>query len=200
MPVVDVPVQGDTQERIAGAALRCIARWGVGKTTLDDVAREAGCSRATVYRAFPGGKDSLIDAVVQLEAGRLLAGLAAELAGADNLEELLVAALVRASRSLRDHAALQFVLAYEPEVILPRIAFRRLDSVFHLVALVAGPFLAPHVGDDHAARVAEWLVRLVLSYTLSPSPYVDMCDESSTRQFVRTFVLPGLPVLTATSS
>ena len=32
----------------------CIARWGTAKTTLDDIAREAGCSRATIYRLFPG--------------------------------------------------------------------------------------------------------------------------------------------------
>ena len=36
------------------AALACVARVGVAKTTLDDVAKEAGCARATVYRCFPG--------------------------------------------------------------------------------------------------------------------------------------------------
>ncbi|MBV9252708.1 MAG: helix-turn-helix transcriptional regulator, partial [Actinobacteria bacterium] len=50
-------------QRILDATLRCIGRWGVAKTTLEDVAREAGCSRATVYRAVPGGKDGLIEAV-----------------------------------------------------------------------------------------------------------------------------------------
>jgi AcrR family transcriptional regulator len=32
----------DTHDRIIDAALRCIARVGLSKTTLDDVAREAG--------------------------------------------------------------------------------------------------------------------------------------------------------------
>src|SRR6266851_644407 len=62
--------------RMVDATLRCIARWGVAKTTLDDVAREAGCSRATVYRLFPGGKDGLLDAVARTETERFFACLA----------------------------------------------------------------------------------------------------------------------------
>jgi len=39
--------------RVLDAALTCVGRVGLAKTTLDDVAREAGCARATVYRYFP---------------------------------------------------------------------------------------------------------------------------------------------------
>src|ERR1700722_18080436 len=62
--------------RIADAANRCVARRGVAKTTVDDVAREAGCSRATVYRTFPGGKEEVISAVVDTEVARLFSALA----------------------------------------------------------------------------------------------------------------------------
>ena len=48
------------------------------------------------------------------------------------------------------------------------------------------------MGADEAPRVAEWLARIVLSYTLSPAPECDVCDEESVRRLVRTFVLPGL--------
>ena len=64
--------------RILEAALRCIARWGMAKTTLDDVAREAGCSRATIYRAFPGGKQSVIHATGERELRRFLDDLSAK--------------------------------------------------------------------------------------------------------------------------
>src|SRR3954465_4504351 len=90
------------EERIVDAALRCIARWGVAKTTLDDVAREAGCSRATVYRVVPGGKDGLVETVVTTEASRFFAALAERLdAVADQgLEELLVAGMTEAGGPL----------------------------------------------------------------------------------------------------
>ena len=74
-----IPVAGSPEERIIDATLRCIARWGVGKTTLDDAAREAGCSRATVYRLFPGGKDGLLDAVCRAELARFFVGLTGRL-------------------------------------------------------------------------------------------------------------------------
>jgi len=197
MTLVEAPVSSP-EARVADAALRCIARWGVAKTTLDDVAREAGCSRATVYRLFPGGKDNVIDAAVRLEVRRFLDGLAAELAGADELEEVLVRGISYGSRSLRDCAALQFVLAYEPEVILPRIAFKRLDAVFDAVGLAAAPYLSGFLGDDDARRVAEWVARLVISYTQAPSDQFDLADAASVRRLVRGFVLPGLAVATFT--
>jgi AcrR family transcriptional regulator len=53
-----------SSSHLIDATLQCIARWGVAKTGLDDVAREAGVSRATVYRAFPGGKDALFNTVL----------------------------------------------------------------------------------------------------------------------------------------
>jgi len=181
------------EQRIVDAALRCIARWGVAKTTLDDVAREASCSRATIYRLFPGGKDSLLEAVVHVELSRFFAelGRRLDLAG-DDLEEMLVAGITYAATSLADHEALQFVLAYEPEVILPRVSFTHADRVLAVVTAFAAPHLAPYVGEEEAPRAAEWLARIVLSYTLAPAAGVDVRDESSVRRLVRAFVLPGL--------
>lgn len=191
MVVIDHAAQPD--ERIVDATLRCIARWGLAKTTLDDVAREAGCSRATVYRAFPGGKDSLVCSAVAVEVGRLATGLRQAVAPhADDLTDVLVAGIVHAARWLTGHAALHFMLAHEPELILPRVAFHQMNQVLEVASAIVGPVLAPHVGADEAGRAAEWVARLVFSYTLSPSDAVDVCDEDSVRVLVRDFVLPGL--------
>lgn len=51
------------EDRILDAARRCVDRWGINKLTIDDVATEAGVSRATLYRLFPGGKDVMFDAL-----------------------------------------------------------------------------------------------------------------------------------------
>ena len=53
-----------SRQEIIEATYACVARWGLAKTTVEDAAREAGVSRATVYRPFPGGREELIDAVV----------------------------------------------------------------------------------------------------------------------------------------
>lgn len=182
-----------SEERVLDAALRCIARWGVAKTTLDDVAREAGISRATVYRLFPGGKDGLMDAVARAEVAHFFTAVAARMAEADTLEDTLVAGMAEAGRRICGHPALQFLFAHEPEAVLPRLAFAKLDEVLAAAARVAVPSLERWLDRDTALRAGEWAARLVLSYACTPGEsHVDIADEASVRRLVRAFVLPGL--------
>jgi len=187
---------GDPRDReLIDAALRCVARWGLAKTTFEDVAREAGCSRATLYRAFPGGKDALFDAVGAAELDRLFGLLAVAAADATVLEDALVAAITCAAADFERHPALQFLLRHEPGVVLPFLAFSHLDLLLARVRAFGGPLLVRFVGsDDEAAAAAEWVARIVLSYLCSPAAGVDLTDDSSVRRLVTTFVLPGLPV------
>ena len=179
--------------RVVDAALACFSRWGVAKTTLDDIAREAGVSRATVYRLFPGGKDVVIDAVATRELVQFFAGLADELQPcAGDLEALLVAGITYTTRAIRQHAALQVLLAHEPEVVLPLVAFDRFDHVLDHASAFCAPWLEPHLGQEWAPRAGEWLTRMVLSYTLVPSDGFDLALEADARHFVRSFVMPGL--------
>ena len=181
------------EDRITAAALRCIARWGVAKTTLDDVAREAGVSRATVYRVFPGGKDGLMESVARAEVGRFLAGVATAMAAAESLEDTLVRGMAEAGRRILGHDALRFLMAHEPETVLSRLAFAKLDEVLATAAGLAAPYLERWLPADDASRAAEWVARLVLSYACTPGDSgVDIASEASVRRLVRTFVLPGL--------
>jgi AcrR family transcriptional regulator len=178
--------------RVVDATLRCIARWGVAKTTLDDVAREAGWSRATVYRLFPGGKDAVLETVVEVELERLFAALDDRLAAARDLEELLVAGMSETGARITQHPALRFLVAHEPEVILPQISFAQADRVLARAASFASPHLTRWLGPEEANRVGEWVTRIVLSYAASPSAGVDIADSASVRRLVGSFVLPGI--------
>lgn len=183
-----------SSSHLIDATLRCIARWGVAKTGLDDVAREAGVSRATVYRAFPGGKDALLNTVLQVEVHRFLDRVRDEVEATDSLEDALVVAVLEAGRTIAGHEALQYLLDHEPELVLPRFAFRQLDELLTVVRAVGAPLLARFLGDDVNAgeRVAEWVARITLSYTLSPAAGYSTADEAAVRTLVRTFVLPGI--------
>lgn len=186
------PAPTAPRQRVIDATLRCIARWGLAKTTFDDVAREAGCSRATVYRLFPGGKDALVEAVAASEIGRFFAALDARLHETETLEDLLVAGITEAARAIERHQALQFLLAHEPEAVLPHFAFRSGDAVLATARAFAAPYLARHLPAGEAPQAAEWVARIVLSYTSCPADTVDLADEASVRRLVRSFVLPGL--------
>lgn len=182
----------DLELRILDATTRCVARWGVAKTTLDDVAREAGCSRASVYRAFPGGKDALVQRLVQRELTEFFDRIEGRLAAAGSLEDLLVGAIVEAGTAVLDHVALQYLLQYEPEAVLPHVSFNRFDEVLAVATDFAAPHLERWLDPHQARRSAEWVTRVVVSYVMCPSPGVDFRDEGSVRQLVRQFILPGL--------
>lgn len=186
------------EERIRAAALTCIARSGLSRTTVDDVAREAGVSRATLYRVFPGGRDTLVDAVLGRELRRFFGDLAVELDRHDDAESLLVAGLGRALRFLADHEALHAVLDTEPGLVLSQVAFHRLGPILDAAAGFAAPYLRPHVAptdpdpDRTALDVAELIVRVVLSHALQPSPRLDPRDPAAVTRFVRAHLLPAL--------
>jgi AcrR family transcriptional regulator len=180
------------EERIVDGMLRCVSRWGVAKTTLEDVAREAGCSRATLYRAFPGGKAPLIEAVASHEIARFFATVTGHLDEARTLEDLLVTGITEAITFVDQHEALRYLLTYEPEVVLPSVAFHRLDRVLAIAVAFTAPFLARFLPDDRSAEAAEWVARVVLSYVPNPAGLLDPREPDSVRHLVRTFLLPGI--------
>lgn len=199
---------GDLEQRICDAMLACVARWGLTKTTLEDVAREAGCGRATIYRTFQGGKGQVIAAVLVREADRFRTEVEAALVGTpahpvdpDDLTEVLTAGVVAAAGFLAGHDALRYLLAHEPDVVLPHVAFHRLAGLFALVGDFAVPHLARFVGEgEPARRAAEWLARVVLTYVVNPVHGVDLTDPVAARHLLSTYVVPGLTRATTTTA
>lgn len=65
------PNQLVRRERLLKSAASLFSRWGFDKTSMDDIAREAGISKGAVYLEFPT-KDALFKAVMYSEFGRYL--------------------------------------------------------------------------------------------------------------------------------
>jgi len=176
-------------DRVIDAALACWARVGLAKTTLDDVAREAGCSRATVYRHFPG-KQPLVAAAIGREADRLSAEVVDAAAPSPTLADAAVAVVTTGARLLMSHGALAFVVTVEPESILPHISFAGGDALLAEVARRIAPAFTPYLAPEHTHRFAEWLARMSLSYLCSAEGH-ELLDEARVRTLVEDFVLPG---------
>jgi AcrR family transcriptional regulator len=179
------------EKRALDAVMRCVARYGVSKTTLDDVAKEAGCSRATLYRYFPG-KSALLEAAVASEVAALVADLKAVAERADSLEDAVVAIVTHGSRRIVEHDALQFVLRCEPEVLLPYLTFTAGDRFLADAGALVAAALGPHLAPERAARDGEWIARVAFAYLTPTGSPVDMTDEHDVGELVRTFVIPGL--------
>jgi AcrR family transcriptional regulator len=179
------------RERIFQAAFACVARYGIAKTTVEDVAREARVSRATVYRYF-SGKDDLIRQTIAWETARFFTQLAETVAGIEDLAPLLEEALFFAHRELEDHAVLQKVLQTEPELLLPELS----TEAERLITLVRA-FLMPWLDRTELgpgverAQAAEHIARMFLSYLGSPGSW-DLTDRDEVRALVRSQILAGV--------
>jgi AcrR family transcriptional regulator len=188
-PVLDPP--SGVAPRAMDALLRCIARFGLAKTTLDDVAREAHCSRATLYRYFDG-KPELVRRTVAAEQARITALVVGAGRAESTLADAVVAVTTTAAAELVGHDALQFLLAHEPEAILGHLAFGAGDRVLVAIGDAIAPAFASWLAPAAAARAGDWLVRVLRSYVLMPNPPIDFTDADTARGFLEQLVIPGL--------
>src|SRR3954462_1611560 len=126
----------DVRDRILEAAYACVARYGIGKTTVEDAAREAKLSRATVYRHFPGGKDQLMAEVISWEVDRFFLRLAEVVSRSDTFAVMLEEGLMFAHRAIEEHDVLQKVLQTEPERFLPQLTIEGQRLVDPIAAFI----------------------------------------------------------------
>ena len=182
----------DARERILEATFSCVARYGIGKTTVEDVAREAALSRATVYRYFPGGRDQLIRETISWEVARFFTQLAVAVDGAEDFPGLLVEALLFAHRAVAEHEVLQKVLQTEPELLIPQL---NVDS--DRIRGFIRAFLVPHIPPEAlppgttAVEAADYVSRMLLSFIGAQGRW-DLTDRAQVRELVCTELVGGL--------
>ena len=157
-----------TAERILEAAFDCIGDVGLARTTMEDVARRAGCTRQTVYRYFPS-KDHLMMALVVREEDRFIEETRSAFSTDGDLEDALYRGTLICLRFARSHPLLDRLLGTDAATLLPYLTTRAAP----LIARAREAFLR-EIGrkawvrsnvKDQAADVA---VRMAFSYALTP--------------------------------
>lgn len=187
-------------QRLIDTTIAAIAVHGAEKLTVEDIARGAGCSRATLYRYFPG-KQHLLLAALQTEVARAVRGLEETLDDADTLEDLVAGAMMYGSRVFTEHKALRALLAEDPEMVVPFLSFGGADETLRVAAVTSAPYMERFgLARGDALMAGEWFTRLVLSYVATPSDMVDLRDETSVRRLVAELILPGLAAQQASSN
>jgi AcrR family transcriptional regulator len=183
-----------TEVAVLDAVKRCCERWGIDKVTVDDIARESGVSRATMYRMFPGGRDVIFEAHRVHELDKFFTRLLHQIEGAASLEDLLVRTVTSATRELRgdDHIAL--MLASEPGAVLGELTVEGLPRIIRVATAYLIPF-ADEFLPRPQSRLSSTSSPVSSSRTSSHRPaVVDFGDETSARRFLVPF-LPVLPDL-----
>lgn len=188
----------EVRNRIMEAAISCVERTGMRGFSLEDVAAEAGVSRTTIYRYFPGGRSQLVEQTATWEIARFWARLAEAVESLPTIEDRLVAGLVigrklmgksRILANLMDPELLELTEAVQPSEPLIHGVIR--DYMRELLAEeeLHGR-LRPGVTPE---RGADYLMRMTLSWMGSPAD-VDLTDDEQTRRVIRTQFLAGVLV------
>lgn len=158
-----------TEQRILDAAMSAMAVHGLAKLSLEDVAREAGMSRQTVYRYF-GNKDALVTATILREEQGFLDQMAEAVVAHRDVRPAMEAAIVTGLRAAREHPLLDRLLATEPEALLPFLTtgggpvLSAARPAIYALLEQRLPHLAPRL-LHHAADTAT---RLFISYAINP--------------------------------
>lgn len=168
----------------------------MGKTTLEDVVKASGVSRATIYRHFPGGRDELLRETVAWEIGRYFVSLGDHVRDAPDLAEMLRRGLVFAHRSLGEHEVLRKMLDTEPERLLPLLSTESARALPFIAS-----FLFPYLQREATAgrlregldleRAADYLARAILSLIGQPGRW-DFDDPDQVATVVRDELLGGI--------
>lgn len=169
-------------EKILDAAERLFVHHDAATVGMNEIAKAAGCSRATLYRYFEN-RDALHTAYVHRETHRVFGELGQSISGiADDHERLLQGVLI-ALRSVRDSPALSSWFASTQRPIGGEMAERS-----DVIKALTESFLAS-LGIGDVERRARWLIRVMISLLIFPGR-----DDDEERAMLEQFVLPLLTV------
>jgi AcrR family transcriptional regulator len=187
----------DRREDLLSAAARRFVAEGIRATTMEDIARDAGAGKATLYRYF-ANKDAVIDALLERESERFARGVELAARGADHADAVarLEAAFVAGVRFFVEHPLLIRDRDEEPAVLLPRITadggplVRRALALF--ATLIVQGIDAGELRRVDATAAAEVVIRLILSYFVFPPMHVRVDDPVEASTFAHALIAGGL--------
>lgn len=171
-------------ERILDAAEDLFAAHDAAAVGMNDIARAAGCSRATLYRYFEN-RDVLYTAYVHRETHRLFGEIGEQLAGVTDPHVRVIEGVLAALQRVRETPALASWFASTARPIGGEMAERS-----EVIRVLAEAFLASmgeqgRLDQGDVELRARWLVRILIS--LLQFPGRDAADE---RIMLETFVVP----------
>ncbi|WP_433715156.1 TetR/AcrR family transcriptional regulator [Nocardia sp. CA-084685] len=182
--------------RILDAAGEQFRRWGTQRSTMEDVARQAGVSRITVYRRF-ATKDVLVEHVILREFRRYFDTFLVDVAAADNPADRVVLGFVSSLRALRGNPLIGALITTEPDHFVSSL----IGDGGRAVAMVR-EFVANQLRQEQRAGtisanlrtdlVAELMVRICASFLAIPSQVVDLDDDEQLAMIARQFLVPML--------
>lgn len=184
------PSADEIRARAVAAAAECFRSLGVQATSVDDLVRESGIARSTLYRHV-GDRNELLLAVIVHEIDQLQVALVERLADAGALEDLIVDGVLHAVDLVRQSAVLYELLA-DPTILADEVSSSGLEVLVDRLRAFVSPLFAewqPQLrsGLDPAIAV-EHLVRVIRS--LATFGVEDIAHRRDRRTYLRQTLVP----------
>jgi len=182
--------------RLLDAAHDQFRRFGIRRSTMEDVARRAGVARITAYRRFTT-KDALVEHVVRREFRRYFDQFLIDIKQAETVADRVVLGFVSALQAIRSNPLIGGLMAAEPDLVVPSMIGDDGRTLATVQRFIAGQLRreqeAGNVsGDVDVELVAEMMTRVCTSFLVTPSLVVDLDDEEHLRMIARQFLVPML--------
>ncbi len=184
----------ESAQPFVDAARRAMGRFGWSRTTMRDIAKEAGVERTTVYRHV-GSMADVQRLVIAHELQTLVELVPGWIPPDTSGAEIVVEIVARSVEYCLDHELLSKVRTDEPELLADLLARAVPDVVARLSEVFALPvevgMALGVLADRDPAIIVEWCVRIGLSLLVAPPP-------GDLRTFLGTVLEPVLdPATTA---
>ncbi|WP_139589157.1 TetR/AcrR family transcriptional regulator [Mycobacterium ulcerans] len=168
-------------DRILDAAERLYTEHDPASIGMNEIARAAGCSRATLYRYFES-REALRTAYVHRETLRLGREIMQQIGDIDDPRDQLITSITATLRMVRQRPALATWFASTRPPIGGELAGQS-----EVIAGLAAAFLQSLGPEAPAAveRRARWTVRVIVSLLMFPGQ-----DEADERAMLEEFVAP----------
>jgi AcrR family transcriptional regulator len=157
------------EERILDAAYQLLLSIGMQRITMADIARQAGVSRATLYRRWSGVHEVLGALTTREWSALTLAAMPAPQGRLGRAE--LVDGVVRLVRGIRVHPLLRKIVEVDPDFLTPYLLTRRGTNTNHQLDMLSGALRLAAADGSVRADDPELLARAVLltawSFTLT---------------------------------
>ncbi|WP_211840409.1 TetR/AcrR family transcriptional regulator [Saccharopolyspora hirsuta] len=186
----------ETTARVLEAAYELFRRMGIRRTSMEDVARQAGVSRITVYRRFTT-KDALVEQVIRREFRRYFDQFLLDIREARTVADRVEIGFASSLRAIRQNPLIGGLMVAEPDLVVPSLVGdggRTMTTVSRFVASrLRLEQRAGNVAHDvDVELVAEMMVRVSTSFLVTPSNLIDLDDDEQVRRIARRFLVPML--------
>ena len=196
----DTPIDSDdARGRILAAAVDCVLRYGVDKTSMDDVAKAAAITRPTVYKYFGSRHELIIAVFLRVLDTRLERGLETFFDNPDSADALrdgIADSAAYVLNVLRTDETIQAILygsRIPAEILLAETAtvlvgVLQVSLTRSVAAVVTGDLLGwlrPH----SLADASGWIIRVLYAFLAWPGESLE-AERAMFRQYLSpTFIL-----------